>query len=408
MVTHFLSNVERAILVMTEQRTICFYSVATHLGGAERSLLELVSGLKGHPKYRPWVLLPLPQGPLIDELNVAGIDFDTLPFAPGFLKLSRQKPLRAVLGGLLSIPGMVFYFFSLLTVLKKKKVHLIHTTGVKCHLLGAPAGLLLGIPVLWHLRDIFRRGPVHAFLRIQHVLCRVHVIANSKATAKAFSPTRHIAVIYNGLDPKIYFPKHNRELNRRFKIDNSISIVGLVGVFARWKGQVEFIKMAAELQKRGVHVHFVLVGKEIYDTHGEEGVTSELKRLIETLGMKEKISFAGFEKDVSKAINGLDVLVHASTKPEPFGRVIIEAFACQVPVVASMTGGILELVENEKTGLLFPSADVAKMADQIERVLKDRNLANQLSQNGYRKFLNELTNTQYVSEVIRIYNEILR
>lgn len=394
-------------------RTVCFYSVATHLGGAERSLLDLVRALRARPElgYEPWVLAPKPEGPLVDALRSHGIGVEALPMPPAFLAMSRQAPLESFQNGIVSIPGMALYLRGLGRKLAERAPALIHTTGVKCHALGAALGPVAGIPVLWHLRDIFKNGPTLWTLRALRRAAGsgLTVVANSRATAEAFaSADSSIRVIHNGLDPAVYFPDRNVGWHERLGIPDGTPVVGIVGVLARWKGQSQFLKMAERLVRQGASARFVIVGDEIYDTQGEDrGYGKVLREEAAALGISDRVLFSGFEHDVSRAINGLDVLVHASVRPEPFGRVILEAMACGVPVVASGAGGVLEFVENERTGLLFGPGNVGEMAAAVSRLIENPRLREQCAEAALSRFLARMTHETHCGAVVSVYDSIV-
>ena len=110
----------------------------------------------------------------------------------------------------------------------------------------------------------------------------------------------------------------------------------------------------------------------------------------------------GFQKDISKVMNGFDVLIHASVRPEPFGRVILEAFACEIPVVAAAAGGVLELVRDGETGLLFKPGDVLAMADQVRKIFEVPGLAARLTANAKKLFMNNFTIETHVAQVAEL------
>ena len=86
--------------------------------------------------------------------------------------------------------------------------------------------------------------------------------------------------------------------------------------------------MAKRLLDKKILAHFIIVGGQIYDTSGETKIELELKSLAKSLGVENRVHFTGFRKDIPQALNSVDILVHGSIEPEPFGRVIVEAFAC--------------------------------------------------------------------------------
>ncbi len=393
-------------------RLVGYYSVATHLGGGERSLLELIRGYgdsQSGAAFRPWVILPRAEGPLVEALEKLGVELDVLPIPESFFKLSRGgAPLSAFQLGLRSVPGMSIYLARLGRLLRARAPALLHTNALKCHALGAVVSPALRIPLLWHYRDILSEGATLWTLRVLRRASGAHVVANSRATAEAFAPgDSRVAVIHNGIDAETYRPAPNRELHERLGVSPKRPMIGILGVLARWKGQLEFLRMAAELRSRGVDACFAVIGGEIYDTVGDQGYGRALRDEAERLGLGGDVLFAGQLPDPARAINGLDVLVHASVRPEPFGRVLIEGMACEVPVVASAAGGVLEIARNGETALLFRPGDPAGMADAVERLLLEPELARRLARAGRAEFLARFTREEHFRRMQGLYGRIL-
>jgi glycosyltransferase involved in cell wall biosynthesis len=389
-------------------RTVAFLSPAVHLGGAERSLLELVIALQARPDlgYSPWVVLPRAEGVLLDELKKSGIRHTVLEVPERVFKLSRSRPLE-----FLSAEGgksAVTYLGKLSALLKAEAPSIIHSNGIKFHYLSGICGPTLGIPVVWHVRDIFARGPVIWSLRLLKKSANVFVIANSAATASAFMPRdTTISVIHNGLDPQRYTARRNKDFHELLGVSPDAPMVGIIGVLARWKGQREFLEMARLLIDRGSNARFVVIGGEIYDTGRDAGYGEFLKSEALRLGIADRVLFTGFAKDPVRAIGGLDVLVHASIKPEPFGRVILEAMACEVPVVASSEGGVLELIEEGSSGLLYPPGNVTAMTEAVQRVLTDAALRERLKERALFRYQQNFTSVRHVEAVARLYDSII-
>lgn len=379
---------------------ICYYCVATNLGGAEKSLLELLRQLTETCELPKRALLPQGNGPLLAKLTAAGVPFDVIEMPRRFLSLSRETPVRSAVNLLLSLPGLARYVLRVRRYFRENNFRVVHTTGIKCHLLSWPATLGTGIPVVWHLRDILGRGLTRTALRALHALAggKIRVIANSVATAQSFSRRRAPAVVYNGLDLNAY--RGERETW------NSTPVVAIVGVLAKWKGQREFLHMARELTDRGIDAQYWVVGAQIYDTGGDRGYADELRALAKSLGLGDRVEFLGFRSDISRVLERTDVLVHASTRPEPFGRVIVEAQACGVPVVASAAGGVLEIVEHDETGLLFPPGDVPAMARQVSRLLADEGLGRRLAESAQRNVEKEFCLARHAQKILHVYEEM--
>jgi glycosyltransferase involved in cell wall biosynthesis len=199
----------------------------------------------------------------------------------------------------------------------------------------------------------------------------------------------------------------NRIFNEKMAVSVNTPMIGILGVLTRWKGQLEFLKMAKELIRRGSDAMFVVIGGEIYDTGADRGYGLELKIEAERLGIVNRIYFTGFEADPARMINGLDVLVHASIKPEPFGRVILEAMACGVPVAASAAGGVLEFVKNDATGRLFSPGNTVEMADAVEVLTKNAVIRDALIKRARDQFLLKFTTAHHARAVARYYDGII-
>lgn len=165
---------------------ICHYSVASHLGGTERSLLELCEGTVREGRHRPWVILPC-EGALAEKLEQADIPFDIVPLPQEVLQMSRGKLAQSLLGLARSSTAMSAYLARLAGLLSEKRPALMHTHSIKCHVLSSLIAPFLKTPMIWHLRDILEPGPVAWGLSgIRRTIPGLRVIANSRATAQAF------------------------------------------------------------------------------------------------------------------------------------------------------------------------------------------------------------------------------
>ena len=407
-----------------DRRKICFLAVATHWGGAEKSLFELVMEVQrqgqlqlqgqGQGQGRPtlgWVLLPKEEGPLVDALRKEGLSYKVIPMPPSFLRISRSQPWRSLFLACVSLPGVLLYLIQVVRALREADPSVIHTTGLKCHYLSALMKPWVRAKVLWHLRDIYPPGLNRSCLRALGRWMKIQIIANSEATARAFGGgTQEIPVVYNGLDPEQYFPRPNARFRDLLQISSATPVIGLVGVFSRWKGQLEFIEMAKRLTAAGVDARFVLIGDSIYDTLTDGGVAGgfrkELEDRVRLLGLSERFHFTGFDQDVVGALNGLDILVHASLKPEPFGRVVLEAMACGIPVVAARDGGIPEFVEDRKTGVLYSPGNIEEMSLAVQELISHPDQRAALAREARNVFLKRFTAKSYAEGVMKICEAI--
>jgi glycosyltransferase involved in cell wall biosynthesis len=253
---------------------------------------------------------------------------------------------------------------------------ILHSNGNKTHLL--TLALRRSRPrVVWHVRDFLPdRAPERLFVRMARLTADA-VIANSSAVAahlrRLGAAPGLVHPIANGIDLARFAPDGPQaELRAEAGWPKHVRLIGMVGVLARWKGQETFLRAAAALRQRHPDLRFVVVGGEIYRTAGHGGFTQTLEALARELRLGDALAFTGFRHDIPEVLRALDVVVHASIEPEPFGRVIAEAMACARPVVWARGGGADEIVGESPLGALgVPGGDPVALAAAIERALSD-------------------------------------
>lgn len=335
-----------------------------------------------------------------------GIDVVKLPLPEVFMRLSRSRPVLSAFLFLLSLPGLIAYFFKFARVLRQRRPDIVHTTGLKCHLIAALFARLLKTKVVWHLRDILGSSVLQKTFVAAARFGRVEVVANSQATANSLplKEGRPIAIVYNGFDSAAFAQPRATHFHDLLKLSPETKLIALLGVLAQWKGQREFVAMANQLKQ--TDVHFLIIGDSIYDTAGDREYKQELIDLIAQLKVGDRVHMIGYIADAAKNLSELDILVHASLRPEPFGRVIVEAMASRVPVVAAGAGGVLEIIENEINGLLFSPGDVADMSRQVARILRDADFAQRLRTNAYADFTRRFSIEGHVQGVLKVYEAL--
>jgi glycosyltransferase involved in cell wall biosynthesis len=165
-----------------------------------------------------------------------------------------------------------------------------------------------------------------------------------------------------------------------------------------------FIDSAAEVLKSFPQCKFQIIGSAMF---GEEEYEAKVREQVHNLGLDTAVEFTGYCEDVYSRISNLDVLVHASTTGEPFGQVVIEGMVAGKPVVATSGGGILEIVEDGKTGHLVPMGDSNSMAKAICSLLADPDGAAAMGLNGRKRVLQHFTIEITANKVQEIYSELL-
>ena len=382
-----------------EHTQLLFINHTAELGGGEIALFNLVCHLD-RTRYQPLVML-LADGPLVHRLQAAGINVRVLPISPTIGRHSKDQLGLSTLLRLLDIWRTGRHAWQLRRIIRECGADLVHTNSLKADVIGGLAGRLAGVPVVWHVRDRIADDylPPIAALTLRWLARWLprHVVANSRATLNTLDlnagTVAYSGVVLNG-DHADAPP--DRKARR--------PIVGLVGRIARWKGQHVFVRAAAAVHERCPTCRFQIIGAALFSDGPYE---QEVRDLVRDLGLEHVVEFTGFRSDVRAAMADLDVLVHASTTPEPFGQVIVEGMAAGKPVVATNGGGVTEIVVDDLTGLLVPMGDAEAMAAAIIRLLSDPTMAAAMGSVGRRRVRELFTIEQTVARVQAVYDEVL-
>lgn len=357
------------------------------IGGAEMVLLDVLSALRrARPDARPLVLLG-DDGPLRAEAEAAGASCDVLPMPVGVAGLGDAgatgmgRTLALMARGASAASAALGYRARLAARLRGERPDVVQSNGMKMHLLAAWASPR-GVPVVWHLHDYPGSRPAMARLLRASARRGVEVVAvsesvaiDARATLRGRVPVR---AIHNGVDIERFHPGpgDGPALDRAAGLAEAPAgtvRVGLVATFATWKGHDVFLDAVARVPA-GAPARFYVVGGPIYRSAGSQVSLEGLKARAVQLGLGDRVGFAGHRADPAGAIRGLDVVVHASARPEPFGRVIVEGMACGRAVIAMAEGGAAELFIDGEDALGCPPRDPVALARAMGRLIEDAGL----------------------------------
>jgi glycosyltransferase involved in cell wall biosynthesis len=321
------------------------------LSGGEIALLRLLPHLTD---VDPHVILA-EDGPFADRLVQAGISTEVLPMRESARSLRKDR-VRAHALPLSAVAHTGLYILRLAFHLRRLRPDIVHTNSLKSGLYGSLAARLARVPVVWHVRDRIADDylPRPAVRLIRGVIrrCATAVVANSQATLATLG-VANSGVVHSVL-PDVLPPVLSAPASR----EPRPCTFGMVGRIAAWKGQDLFLHAFARAFPAG-HERAVIVGAPLFD---EQHVEDDLRQLVRDLGIDERVEFRGFREDVWSELRHLDVLVHASTTPEPFGQVVVEGMAAGLAVVASDEGGPAEILGDGVAGRLFRPRDVDSLA----------------------------------------------
>ncbi len=228
------------------------------------------------------------------------------------------------------------------------------------------------------------------------------VIANSESVARHMMddfgvPSEKIRFIPRGVDLERYPWKEPRT-----EAPKQEWRVAAIGRITPIKGLRELIRAFAVVAKQMPRAKLLMVGAAEPKHHG---YLAELKSWVTRLGLESQVEFTGHRADVPALLHQLDLVVLPSTGKEAFGRVLIEAGAAGVPVVATRVGGVPEVIADRKTGLLVQPGDPMELAQAILALLKDRKLALELARENRRRVESIYPMTRLISQTLEVYRE---
>ena len=384
---------------------LVFVHGSAELYGSDKVLLNLVTALSDEVDFQPLVLLH-EDGPLKSALQRAGVETHVGRVA---------KIERAMLR--LQAPWVLWRelqqsLADLDRVIGSRQVAAVYSNTLAV-LGGAYWAWRRGFKHLWHVHEIIRRP---ALVRrglpwlANHFSHRV--VSNSRQTERWLleqSPglRSRSAVIFNGLPP---VPPVCEADRRAFRASLGLGptdvLVSLVGRLNHWKGQDLLVRALAILQLQGRlgPLQAAIVGDGFA---GHEDVRATLVAQVDQAGLTRQVHFVPFRADIYPVWWASDIAVVPSLEPEPFGLVAIEAMACGVPVIAAAHGGLLDIVEHEVSGLLFPPRDPDALAQALLRLAGDAALRQHLGAAGKRRQAAQFSLQSQVQQTRELCRELV-
>ncbi|MCB1041089.1 MAG: glycosyltransferase, partial [Acidimicrobiales bacterium] len=349
-------------------------------GGSVASLIELLARLPAHG-VEAIVALPT-DWPVRDELEATGarvVAFEPDravgpaqrdgPRRADGAPVDRSSSLRRDLRRMVSrdLPQARW----LAEVMRAERVDLLHANNdVVSNRAALLAARRARVPAVVHIRGmhVYEGGLPLLVDRRLAAGVRQH-LAISGAVADLAVEQLHldrdrVTIVDNPFDLSDAALEPSPALARELGVEGR-RVIAMVGRIAAWKGHRVLLDAVHQLDRPDVAV---LVVGEPASTYGPV-VLEQLHERVRELGLEERVLFTGPRRDVPDIMALADVAVHCSVEPEPFGRVIVEAMAAGVPVVASAAGGALEIVEDQRTGLLVAPGDAGALAGAIADVL---------------------------------------
>jgi glycosyltransferase involved in cell wall biosynthesis len=291
------------------------------------------------------------------ELEAAGATIHVLPMR----RITTSGSAWYWLAYLAAWPVTVFRLFRLA---RRVDAAVVHTNSLHSWY-GWAVAALLRRPHVWHAREIVVQS--RAAMRFERFACRhfaTRVIAVSAAVAGQLD-AGNVVVEYDEADPDEFCPKRAGAFRARIGVADDVALIGAAGRIDTWKGFEVLLDAVPAMQAARPGLEVVIAGAPV---RGKEDYAA---RLASRSAAMPGVHWLGPRDDIAEMIADLDVLVLASTEPEPFGLVVVEALASGVPVVATAAGGPLEILSecSDRVGRLVEPADAAALATAAVQLL---------------------------------------
>lgn len=339
---------------MKQLKTILHIVISLQTGGLEKFVIDLINCTNKNFNHK--VLCLERAGELALTSGISNII--SLDFSPGI----QWKALSEIS-----------------SIVRNHDIDLIHTHNEKALFYGSLVGFFCRIPVL-HTKHGKNLKTVKARLR-NNLLARfcTRIVAVSQDAASQCIldekiPAYKVMTILNGVDTDIFSPNRDiASLKHSLGIANNIPVIGIVARLAPIKDHATLIAACQILKLSGIDFHLLVVG--------DGPLKNELLSLADTLQLAASITFAGARFDIPILMNAMDVFVLSSVS-EGISLTLIEAMACELPIVATNVGGNPEVVIEGETGFLVPKQAPGLMAERIKQLLSNIALRQEFGRKG--------------------------
>lgn len=384
---------------------VLFVHGSAEMYGADKVLLNLAEGLARAGEFQPVVALH-EDGPLRAVLVEGGIEVHVMTV----LKITRAMYTPI---GVRSLPRLASAACrNLDNVVAGRRIALVHSNTLAV-LGGALWARRRGHRHVWHVHEIIlkpalaRRGLPWIADRLSHCVVSISPATETWLLGQVPRLANRSVVVPNGL-PSIPVPDWAAvsSFRRMIRADDGHVVATVAGRLNHWKGQGLLIEAAALLKREGRlgALRIAIVG-DVFAGH--EDFKSRLVAQVQLLGLEDEVRFVPFVRDIYAVWHGSQIAVVPSTEPEPFGMVAIEAMACKVPVVAAAHGGLLDIVDDQVTGILFEPGSVRGLADALARIGGDSKLRRAWGEAGMARQQMRFSLDRQVEHMSSVYRRLV-
>jgi len=378
---------------------------ARNIGGGEKSIYLLIKHLSR--EYFSLIVFYSHENDMIKQLREEGIKLVCISLNERITSVYRDEIKKNPLSLLIYIWHLIFGIFEIRKCLKKYQIDILHPHDNLSKIIGGLAAKTAGVKVVAHCHDILNKEKIIEKQLIFYQLVFMNrIIAVSENVRRQFQVWNKIPdkvqTIYNAIDLNLYNPTLSNPdgLKKEFGIDEGDIVIGIVAVFDDCKGHLCLFQAIKKLISEGMKNIVCLVV-------GDGRKREELTDFVKKEKLQDYIIFLGYRKDIPDILRIIDICIIPSLQ-ESFGMVALEAMAMKTPVIASAVGGLLEVIEEDRTGLLFPKGDSDALCERIRYLMENPDLRRKIGEAGRRTVEEKFDINNNIRKVEALYTDVLK
>ncbi len=356
---------------------------------------------------------------IVPELNSGGVERGTVDFASYLVRKGHHSIVVSAGGGLVkdmiangvehyTLPVHLKSLFNvfaqaktLAKILRSQKVDVVHARSRVPAWIALIACRRVGIPLITTCHGVYS---THGLSRVMG-WGRV-VIAISNAVSRHMKQNFDVShsrlrLIHRGVNLDEFEQADIKNSKSPIDAQNPFTIV-IVGRITPIKGHPILLKAMARVTRVIPHVKLKIIGSS-----SKQRYLDELEHMTRDLNLQDSVEFMGSRPDVSELLKHAHLLVAPAVGEEAFGRVLIEAGACQIPVIASCIGGIVDIIEDGVDGFLVPASDPSALAETIIKVIRNPSHAAQMAKRLQRKVYDKFNDQLMFEKTLDVYAEVI-
>jgi len=389
MVHKLLNNVKS--FDQYRKKTVAFiFNHSFYLGGGEISFFEFIRSLDQN-RFEPIIIVPN-NGEIEKELT--SLNFQVF-----------VNPILSIKKMFSGLP--IIHLLRIINILKNNSVDIIHVNGSRACAYGGVSGRLLGIPVIWHVRET-----INDFLLYDGLLALLSsaiISVSSGVQSKRFTRfgqriKTKTNIVYNGIDTHKFRRNSTAryEFRRNLKVDEHILLFGIAGNILPLKGHDFFLKAFAQAKDRcfNLAAKILIIGRPL-----DSEFDKEIHQLVMDMNLEDDVVFLGHSKNMLAILSALDVFLLPSQR-EGFSRSLLEAMSVGLPVLATRIDEIEEAVTDGENAILVNYNDVNAMAAAIVKLAEDEQLREKMGKANRKRVVQKFDLASHTKAIQNIYSRL--